>query len=96
MYNNESEAGGGTVAPRGAGGVKGAGGGRIYTDTQRALEVIERFGGIECAHHKAWVIDQVVRCLLGSDEERYKAWVKEMCFDEKGEKIYDWSEGVPP
>jgi hypothetical protein len=31
-----------------------------------ALEIIERYGGIDGAHHKTWVIDQVARVLLGT------------------------------
>lgn len=38
----------------------------------RTLEIARRFGQTEGSHHKAWVIDQMVRTLLGSD---YDAWV---------------------
>ena len=30
-----------------------------------ALDVAIRYGGIDGDHHKAWVIDQMVRCLTG-------------------------------
>jgi len=63
-----------------------------------ALEVIEKYGGIDGAHHKQWVIDQVVRCLLGSDD-KYQAWVEAMKgdYNEEDEAYeYDWDEGIPP
>lgn len=34
-----------------------------------AFQVIERYGQTDGAHHKQWVIDQVVRCLLGCPKE---------------------------
>lgn len=43
-----------------------------YKDTtpdQLALEFIQRYGGIDGAHHKTWVLDQVARILLGSPIE---------------------------
>ena len=30
---------------------------------EAALEIARRYGGIDGAHHKAWVIDQMVRAL---------------------------------
>lgn len=30
-----------------------------------ALDVLVRYGGTDGDHHKAWVIDQAVRCLTG-------------------------------
>lgn len=35
---------------------------------QKALDVIIRYGGVDGAHHKAWVIDQIVRVLTGCPE----------------------------
>lgn len=66
------------------------------TDKQRidqALEVIERFGGIDGAHHKTWVIDQVVRKLTGN---KYEQWVKKMKAGDDGPETYEWDEGIPP
>lgn len=31
---------------------------------ERALEIASSFGGVDGAHHKQWVIDQMVRALL--------------------------------
>ena len=37
-----------------------------------AVDLAERYGGIGSEHHKQWVIDQMLRALLG---EQYDAWV---------------------
>lgn len=34
-----------------------------------ALRVARHFGGVDGGHHKAWVIDQMVRCLTGCPTE---------------------------
>lgn len=60
---------------------------------QLALELIEADGQSEGAHHKAWVIDQVVRILTG---DRYDAWVKEYRDGEDGPETYSWEEGIAP
>lgn len=33
--------------------------------TSKALEIAAQFGGIDGGHHKMWVIDQMVRALIG-------------------------------
>ena len=38
---------------------------RFYTPGSWALTFIEHYGGIDGAHHKDWVLDQVARCLNG-------------------------------
>lgn len=58
----------------------------------RALGVIEEYGGIDGAHHKQWVIDQVVRVLV----DDYPKWVADMCEGEDGPDTYDWDEGIAP
>lgn len=62
-----------------------------------ALELIERYGGIDGAHHKQWVLDQVVRKLCDSDES-YQAWIDNYQgeADENGDTEYEWDEGCPP
>jgi hypothetical protein len=59
----------------------------------RALELIVRFGGIDGAHHKAWVLDQVTRVLT---EESYEDLVREARAGEDGPETYSWDEGIPP
>lgn len=46
-----------------------------YKDTtpvELALEFIRKDGGIDGAHHKAWVLDQVARILHGSPIENLR------------------------
>ena len=38
-----------------------------YTPSDLALLWIEMFGGIDGAHHKAWVLDQIARILNGGE-----------------------------
>jgi len=51
-----------------------------------AIEIATRYGGIEGDHHRAWVIDQMVRALLG---DRYNEWVET-------ERDGEWDEGIAP
>ncbi len=38
-----------------------------YTQTDLALMYIDCYGGIDGAHHKTWVLDQVTRILMGTN-----------------------------
>lgn len=60
-----------------------------------ALNVIFRFGSIDGAHHKTWVLDQVTRLLTG---EKYEEFVdmSRGDTDEDGERDYEWDEGIAP
>jgi hypothetical protein len=58
-----------------------------------AIEKAVRFGGIDGDHHKAWVIDQMVRELAGPDYERI---VTEAKAGEDGPDTYEWNEGIAP
>jgi hypothetical protein len=55
---------------------------------KKALEMASRYGQIDGAHHKTWVIDQMVRALL---DDRYHAWVNEYETDD-----YLWDTGIAP
>lgn len=57
---------------------------------EKALEIAVRYGGIDGDHHKAWVIDQMVRALL-DNEETYRKLVNDLAADG-----YVWNEGVAP
>lgn len=59
----------------------------------KAIELAVRYGGIDGDHHKAWVIDQMVRVLAGRD---YKRIIKEACDGEDGPDTYTWDEGIAP
>jgi hypothetical protein len=58
-----------------------------------ALKLIARYAGTDGAHHKAWVIDQVARILLGNE---YDAWVRELKYGEDGPDTYGWDTGIAP
>ena len=60
---------------------------------QKAIDLAVRFGGIDGAHHKAWVIDQMMRALAGDDYERI---VREAKAGSDGPDTYDWDVGIAP
>jgi hypothetical protein len=67
-----------------------------YTKSDWALEYIMHYGGIDGAHHKTWVLDQVVRILNGCNiiielhewtdhESEYRFYT-----DEPNQQYKDW------
>lgn len=56
-----------------------------------ALDTAFQYAGIDGGHHQQWVIDQMIRQLLGS-EENYQQWVAN--YEDGGE--YEWYTGVAP
>lgn len=58
-----------------------------------ALQLATRYGGIDGAYHKMWVIDQMVRALAGTD---YETWVRVTKAGADGPNTYDWNTGVAP
>ncbi len=65
--------------------------GQIRVDAAIVLAI--RYGGMDEAHHKAWVIDQMVRMLAG---DRYEQIVAEACDGEDGPNTFEWNVGIPP
>lgn len=63
-----------------------------YIKITNTLEVAYNHGQTDGAHHKAWVIDQMVRRLLGDD---YDEWIKEYKYED-GVESYAWDEGIAP
>lgn len=59
----------------------------------QVLSLIEELGGIDGAHHKQWLLDQIVRVLTG---ENYAAWVAEHKSGIDGPETYLWDEGIAP
>ena len=59
----------------------------------QAVELAVRYGGIDGDHHKAWVIDQMVRVLTG---ENYDKVVRDACDGEDGPDTYEWEIGIAP
>ena len=60
----------------------------------KALKVIEEYGGIDGAHHKQWVLDQVVRALTQADfaSSEYAEWLE--IYRVGGD--YEWDKGIAP
>lgn len=68
----------------------------MMLDGQRivdALDIIYNYGSIDGAHHKQWVLDQVVHALTGDE---YELWVATMCSGEDGPNTYEWDCGIAP
>ncbi len=63
------------------------------TPIEKALDIARRYGGIDGSHHRAWVIDQMVRALTGST---YNDFVADACNGEDGPNTYEWDIGIAP
>lgn len=61
----------------------------------KAIRVAWSYGQIDGAHHKMWVIDQMVRELCESDEE-YRKWVELYEAPVGYEDYYKWDVGIAP
>lgn len=59
----------------------------------QATDLAVKYGGIDGAHHKTWVIDQMVRALAG---DGYDALVAAACDGEDGSDTYEWDTGIAP
>lgn len=58
-----------------------------------ALTIALKYGGIDGAHHKAWVIDQIVRTLTG---DNYLNVISKAKAGADGPETYSWDEGIAP
>lgn len=67
----------------------------LIEHSNKALEIAFQYGQIDGAHHKMWVIDQMVRVLIGNEED-YQKWVKNYCYDEETNEEYEWDTGIIP
>jgi len=52
-------------------------------------------GSYDGANHKMWVIDQMVRILVGSDEA-YEKWIESFEYGEDGPHTCEWDRGIAP
>ena len=62
-------------------------------NVQEAIDVGIRHGGHDEAHHKAWVIDQMLRALLGP---KYEQTIRESCDGPDGPNSWIHDEGIAP
>lgn len=58
-----------------------------------ALDIARDYGRTDGAHHKMWVIDQMVRALAGED---YEGLIRDWEEGEDGPNTYEWDTGTPP
>lgn len=58
-----------------------------------AIDLAIQYGGIDSSHHRAWVIDQMLRILAG---DSYDALIKEANAGENGTNTYEWDVGIIP
>ena len=65
------------------------------SDIEKALTLAAAYGQVDGAHHKAWVIDQMVRVLCGSLES-YAEFVADFCDGPDGPDTYEWDCGIAP
>lgn len=66
----------------------------------QALDIAFKYSQIDGSHHKAWVIDQMVRVLLG---DGYKKWIERYMFNGEDpidtlqtDNYYEWDTGIAP
>jgi len=57
---------------------------------QKAVELILRYGMIDGAHHKQWILDQVLRVLLA---DSYNDTIAQYNTDDD---YAPWDAGIPP
>ncbi len=60
-----------------------------------ALKIAYQYSQIDGGHHKAWVIDQMIRKLLKT-EEAYNEWIKNYCNEDDDPNAYEWDIGIAP
>lgn len=60
---------------------------------EKVLDLIFEYGQIDGGHHKAWVIDQIVKILT---KDKYDEWVKNYVYDEETGDTYSWDKGIAP
>lgn len=68
-------------------------------DVKGALEEIVLYAGFDGAHHKDWVIDQVVRKLTGANYEQFvEAYETPIVYSDAPDDYaqQDWQTGVDP
>lgn len=60
---------------------------------EEALDIAFCYGSSDGEHHKAWVIDQMVRALI---PDLYVKWVESHNAGEDGADTYSWPTGIAP
>ena len=62
-----------------------------------ALEFAFEYGNVEGQYHKQWVINEMIRSLLGS-QEAYEAWIHdyEKALPGSDAEGFEWDKGIAP
>lgn len=66
---------------------------RLRGVVEATVEVARAYGGHDGDHHRAWVVDQMVRALMG---DGYAEWVKDWNAGPDGPDSYEWQTGIAP
>jgi len=61
--------------------------------TVQAIRFAEQYAMIDGSHHKQWVIDQMLRTLLGP---HYEGWAMDYNESAITEDYSEWDEGIAP
>lgn len=67
----------------------------IENNVQDVIDLIASNGGVDGAHHKQWVLDQILQILMTPEE--YTKWVKD--YEESDPTFgvtYEWDRGIAP
>lgn len=59
----------------------------------KAIKLALDYGQTDGAHHKTWVIDQILRILTGDE---YEELIISYCNGDDGPETYGWDEGIAP
>lgn len=65
----------------------------LEEEREKVLDLIFEYGQIDGAHHKMWVIDQIVKILT---KDKYNTWIKNYVYDKETGDVYDWDKGIKP
>ena len=55
-------------------------------------KLIEAYGYIDGAHHKQWLLDQIMREIMGTQYDQWKYEYEHV----NDEKEYTWNQGIRP
>lgn len=59
------------------------------------LNLIYLYGGVDGAHYKQWLLNEIVKTATET-EEKYKKWINHYCDGENGPETYFWDIGIAP
>lgn len=61
---------------------------------EKVHDLIISYGWIDGAHHKMWVLDQILQETM--TEEEYARWLADYAKGEDGPHTYSWDQGIAP